>query len=166
MIRRIVPGLLVLLILASVPVVAAAQTAVGLRGGVSVDPDQAFFGIHFDTPPLIGRLTFRPNFEIGVGDDLTLAALNFELVYWVPVPRTAWRLYVGGGPALNIYSFDDDKTGHGNDDEFDPDDDTDVEGGFNLLFGLQHRRGFFTEVKVGTMESPDMKFTVGYVFGR
>jgi hypothetical protein len=130
---------------------AAAQSRVGLRAGVSVDPDQAFFGVHFETRPLIDNLTFRPNVELGVGDDITLIALNFEFAYWIPLERTAWRLYLGGGPAVNIYSFDDDG---------------EVEGGFNVLLGLQHRRGLFTELKVGAMDSPDLKFTIGYVFNR
>lgn len=137
---------------------AAAQSRVGLRGGVSVDPDQAFFGVHFETRPLIDNLTFRPNVELGIGDDVTLVALNFEFAYWIPLERTAWRLYIGGGPAVNIYSIDRGR--------FDDDDDTDVEGGFNILLGLQHRQGLFTELKVGAMDSPDLKFTVGYVFGR
>jgi len=136
---------------------AAAQPSVGLRGGASVDPDQAFFGVHVETRPLIEHLTFRPNLELGVGDDLTLVALNFEFAYWIPLERTQWRLYLGGGPAINIYSFDEGPGRAG---------DTDVEGGFNILLGLQHRRGLFGELKVGAMDSPDLKFTIGYVFGR
>jgi hypothetical protein len=130
---------------------SANAQQVGVRGGVSVDPDQAFFGVHYETRPLIEHLTFRPNLELGVGDDITLVALNFEFAYWIPIQRTAWQLYLGAGPAVNIYSFDDD---------------TEVEGGFNILLGVQHRRGLFTELKVGTMDSPDLKFTIGYVFNR
>ena len=44
------------------------------------------------------------------------------------------------------------------------DDDADVEGGFNVLVGLQHRQGLFTEFKVGAIDSPSVKFTVGYAF--
>ena len=32
--------------------------------------------------------------------------------------------------------------------------------------GLQHDKGLFFEVKVGAWDSPDLKFGVGYVFGR
>ena len=160
MVRRVIrpASLLLALFCALFAAPAAAQPSVGLRGGASVDPDQAFFGVHFETRPLIEHLTFRPNLEVGVGDNLTLVALNFEFAYWIPLERTPWRLYVGGGPAINIYSFDDDRPGRG--------DDSDVEGGFNILVGLQHRRGLFTELKVGAMDSPDLKFTIGYVFNR
>lgn len=135
---------------------AAAQTTFGVRAGVSGDPDQFFFGAHFETPPIIERLTFRPNIEVGVGDNVTLIALNVEFAYWVPIENSAWDLYFGGGPAANIYSFDDPLTGRG--------DDSEIRGGFNILVGVQHRRGLFTEFKVGAIDSPDIKFTVGYVF--
>jgi hypothetical protein len=39
-----------------------------------------------------------------------------------------------------------------------------VGGGFNILVGLEHKKGLFTEFKVGFADSPDIKFAVGYVF--
>ena len=134
---------------------ATAQTQFGVRAGVSADPDQFFFGGHFETQPIIERLTFRPNVEIGVGDNLTLIALNIEFVYSIPLDNHPWRVYFGGGPAVNIYSHDDDNGRDG---------DSGAEGGFNVLVGLQHRRGLLTEIKVGALDSPSVKFTVGYAF--
>lgn len=130
------------------PSAASAQTF-GVRIGASADPDQFFFGGHAEWPPLVDRVYFRPNVEIGIGDDVTLAALNFEFVYKFENGRKPWNVYAGGGPALNLYFSD-------------PHDH--AEGGFNLLLGIEHRRGLFGEVKVGTIESPDFKITVGYVF--
>ena len=147
MIRHVVLSFIMLLGLAAP---AYAQRQFGVRAGVSGDPDQFFFGGHFETDPIIERLTFRPNIEIGVGDNITLIALNFEFVYSIPIDNSPWRVYLGGGPAANIYSVDDGDGG--------------VEGGFNLLVGLQHQRGLFTEFKVGALDSPDVKFTVGYAF--
>jgi hypothetical protein len=135
---------------------AAASPAfaqVGLRAGVSGDPDQFFFGAHVESAPIADRLRFRPNVEFGVGDDVTLVALNFEFAYSIPLRRQPWRVYFGGGPAANIYSFDDSRGGG-----------TDVEPGFNILIGVQHTRGLFAEFKIGTIDSPDVKFAVGYVF--
>ena len=126
---------------------ATAQT-VGARLGVSVDPDQFYFGGHLETAPLIDRLRFRPNVEVGIGDDVTLIAFNFEFAYAFP-SRRPWNLYLGAGPALNIY---------------DDDDDTSADGGFNILIGAAHRQGLFVEFKIGTMSSPDLKFGVGYTF--
>jgi hypothetical protein len=130
-----------------------AQSHAGVRAGVSGDPDQFFFGGHVETRPLIEHLTFRPNVEVGLGDGLTLVAVNIEFAYWVPLDRRAWDLYVGGGPAAIITSIE---AGNGRDGH--------VGGGFNILVGLQHRQGLFTELKVGLMESPELKLTVGYTF--
>src|SRR5215204_4678957 len=82
---------------------AVAQPHAGIRAGVSADPDQFFFGGHVETRPLIERLTFRPNAEIGIGDNATLVALNVEFAYWLTRNRP-WSVYVGAGPAVNIYS--------------------------------------------------------------
>jgi hypothetical protein len=139
-----------------VPVQVLAQDGFGVRAGVSADPDQFYFGGHWISEPLIERLRFQPNVEVGVGDDLTLVAFNFELAYWIPLERSPWNLYVGGGPALNLYSFDDD--------DRPGDDDSELEGGVNVLFGLAHRQGLSFEFKVGVADSPDIKVGVTYTF--
>jgi hypothetical protein len=120
----------------------------GVRGGLSLDPDQFYFGGHFETQPLVDRLRFRPNAEIGVGDDVTVVAFNFEFAYFFP-SRQAWQLYAGAGPALNI---------------IDTEHDTEPEAGFNILIGAQHRGGLFFEFKVGMVDSPDVKFGVGFTW--
>lgn len=126
---------------------AFAQTP-GVRAGVSADPDQFYFGAHVETDPLVDRLRFRPNIEIGLGDNVTVIALNFEFAYFFP-SRHPWQLYAGGGPAFNI---------------IDTDRGTDPEGGFNILIGAEHRNGLFFELKVGAIRSPDVKFGVGFTF--
>jgi len=153
MMRRVLGMTMAVLALAAA---ADAQLRAGVRAGASADPDQFFFGGHIETPPLIEHLTFRPNIEVGVGDNSTLIALNVEFAYWLPMDPGPWAVYFGGGPAANIFSFDDDREGR--------DGDTDVGGGFNILVGAQHRGGLFTELKVGAIDSPTLKFTVGYVF--
>ena len=127
---------------------ADAQTF-GVRAGASADPDQFFFGGHYETKPLMKNLTFRPNIEVGVGDDVTLVAFNIEFAYWIDLKNKPWKVYLGGGPAAILS---------------DKDDNTDFNGGFNLMVGAQHRGGLFGEFKVGLIDSPDVKFTVGYVF--
>jgi hypothetical protein len=134
------------MIAAALWVVPASAQGPGVRGGVSLDPDQFYFGGHFETDPLVDRLRFRPNVEIGVGDDITVVAFNFEFAYHFP-SRQAWHLYAGAGPALNI---------------IDTERDTEPEAGFNILLGAQHRGGLFFEFKVGTIDSPDVKFGVGF----
>jgi hypothetical protein len=135
-----------------VPQLASAQAHAGLRAGVSGDPDQFYFGGHVETTPVAEHLTFRPNAEIGVGDNATLIALNIEFAYWLQMRKTRpWQVYVGAGPAANFYSI---HNGGG----------SDVRGGLNFFIGAQHKDGLFTEFKVGAIDSPSVKFTVGYAF--
>src|SRR5262245_48571801 len=84
----------------------------GVRAGVSGDPDQFYFGGHLVTGELLERLRFRPNVEVGIGDDVTLVAVNLEFAYTFP-SRRPWAVYVGAGPALNIYDSDDDSEAEG-----------------------------------------------------
>jgi hypothetical protein len=135
------------------PGVAAAQGP-GVRGGVSIDPDQFYFGGHFETGELVDGIHFRPNVEAGLGNDLTLVNLNFEFVYKFP-RRNGWGIYAGGGPGVNFYSFD---RGPGND------RDTESEAGLNFLIGVEQSSGLFFEFKVGALDSPELKFGVGWTF--
>jgi hypothetical protein len=155
--RFAIVGVVIFVLVSLAPSPAQAQGGFGLRAGVSADPDQFVFGAHFETAPLFDRLRFRPNAEIGVGDDVTLVALNAEFAYWLPVKSKQWGFYAGGGPAMNIYFLNANGHGPG-------EDDTDVEPGLNFMFGVQHRRGFFTELKIGAIDSPDFKFVVGYAW--
>lgn len=129
----------------------------GLRAGASGSPDQFYFGVHADTPPIADRLSFRPNVELGLGNDVTLVAVNLELVYRLPLQNSSqWVLLGGAGPAANFYSYSGmlDRR------------DNELGGGLNLLVGIEHRNGFFGEVKVGFIDSPGVKFGVGFTFGR
>ena len=134
---------------------AQSAGAVGVRAGVSGSPGQFYAGVHYESEPFADRLRFRPNLEVGVGDNQTLVALNFEFAYYVPLDsgrrraRNDWSLYVGAGPALVIDRFTNN---------------TNTGGGFNIMVGAQHREGFFTELKVGMIDSPSVKFGVGYTF--
>ncbi|MGQ0735183.1 MAG: hypothetical protein ACT4QD_16215 [Acidobacteriota bacterium] len=127
---------------------AAAQATVGLRAGTSINPDQFYFGAHLETAPIADRLRFKPNVEVGIGDN-TLVAFNFEFADRFPSRRKTWHAYAGGGPALNIA---------------DTPRDTRARGGFNLLLGAGHESGLFAEIKAGLVDSPDLKIGVGYSF--
>jgi hypothetical protein len=134
------------------PTTAAAQAGgAGLRAGVSGSPDQFYFGGHIDTGRIAGNLSFRPNVEVGLGDNVTTVAGNFEFVYWFPLRRHAASVYAGGGPAVNFYRYSNDRG-------------SDTKPGFNLLVGVAHRGGLFGELKIGLLDSPEVKFGVGYTW--
>ena len=127
---------------------AHAQMRAGVRAGVSVNPDQFYFGGHVQTPPVVDKLQFRPNAEVGVGDNTTLVAFNFEFIYPF-VSRQPWHAYAGAGPGVNWRHVGGS---------------SDAGAGFNVLFGLENRKGMFFEAKIGTFDSPDLKFGVGFTF--
>lgn len=129
---------------------ARAQVSPGVQAGISLDPDQFYFGGHIETTPLIDRLRFRPSVDIGLGDDLTLVAGNFDFTYTFPSSSNGWNLYVGAGPTINWYDSDNG--------------DSDTEGGFNFIVGAKQNSRLFFEFKVGMEGSPDLKFGVGYTF--
>ncbi len=135
---------------------ASGQT-MGLRAGASADPDQFYVGVHAETGHVADKIHFRPNVELGIGNDLTLVAANLEFIYRTPIQSSRWSVFVGGGPSANFYSYNRG-AGRG--------DSTDVGGGLNVLLGLEHRDGLFTELKVGLIDSPSVKFGVGFSFGR
>ena len=151
--QQFIPWTIALVVLSGGGSPALAQGVhLGVRGGASVDPDQFYFGAHVETPAIVDRVHLRPNLEIGFGDDVTLVGVNVEAVYKYPIRRSPWVVYGGGGPAINYYNFDNDGS--------------DTRGGLNIVGGLEHDRGLFFEVKVGAWGSPDLKFGVGYGFGR
>lgn len=127
----------------------AQQVAPGVQAGVSLDPDQFYFGGHLETSPLIDRLRFRPSVDIGIGDGGSAIAGNFDFTYTFPGGRL-WNLYVGAGPSINWYNADNGGS--------------DTQGGFNVIIGAKNTRGLLFEMKVGMEGSPDLKFGVGYTF--
>ncbi len=146
--------LVILAVLFGVTAPANAQKGFGIRGGLSVDPEQGYFGLHYDTGPIVDRLSFRPNVEAGFGSGETLITFNFEFAYHIPLPKSPWSVYFGGGPAAVLTTHEDEGGGH----------HTDGGGGFKIMVGLAHRKGLFTELKVGVIDSPSLKIGIGYSF--
>lgn len=53
----------------------------GPRVGLTFSPDQVHFGAHLAFGNFARHVRLQPNIEVGVGDNLTLVAVNFEGVY-------------------------------------------------------------------------------------
>lgn len=133
------------------PVESADAQEFGARAGFSFDPDQFYIGVHAESGPIVDELRFRPNVEAGFGDNRTVVALNAELVYPFEL-RNGTRLYGGGGPSLLVISRDN------------PNNDTDLEPGFNFLIGVWFSDRIFGELKLGAIDSPVLKLGVGFTF--
>ena len=141
------------LLLISTNTAMAQEGGAGVRAGISVDPDQFYFGGHVDVKEIVDRFWFRPNAEVGVGNGATLFALNGEFVYFLPVRNTEWRPYFGGGPAFVL------TTVKANDNR-----NTNVGPGFNFVGGIQQQKGLLAEIKIGAIDSPNFKLGLGWTW--
>ena len=107
-------------------------------------------------------MQFRPNAEFDFGEVTDLIALNLEAVYRFAAPYKGgkWTPYVGLGPAL-IFLHQNFQQGRqidfGN---------FDYETGFNVLAGVQSRRGMFVELKTSLYSgpAPKLRLIFGYTF--
>jgi hypothetical protein len=141
---------------------AGPDTDIGFRGwgprvGLSIDPDQFYFGAHLDFGNFARHVRFQPNVELGFGDHLKLLTINGEAAYRFSSAWDVWTPYLGGGLGANIKSIDN---GGNNDSE------TDL--GVNLLGGIEkgltNGDRFFIEGKFSLNDVPDAKIAVGWTF--
>lgn len=141
---------------------AQAETAWGIRGGATFDPDQVHVGVHMNGGELFTDGWFIPNVEVGFGDNMTLIAVNPELVYKFNKRSSSdWGFYIGAGLGLNFSSWDNDyDNGDG--------DNSETELGVNFLGGMSRKlsagNDLFFELKLGAADSPEAKVTVGLTF--
>jgi len=129
---------------------------IGPRAGVTIDPDQIHFGGHLDLGDLAPQLMLFPNIEIGLGDNRTVIAPMFEVDYRFREDWGSWNPYFGGGIGPVFVSHD---RGGSN-----------TELGVTLQGGIARQMSrasgfFFMEFKLGLVDYPDAKFTLGWSFG-
>jgi len=138
---------------------------VGIRGGVTLDPELISIGAHATLGPIFTRrVLFRPNVEFAYGEVTTLFAVNLEGIYRLTrtMPRGQWSPYVGGGPMLG-FSHLGFTTPAGSNRSFDF-GEFDFNGGLNLLAGVERPRGAFIELKTSVYTDPHMRLLFGFTF--
>src|SRR5437773_11293317 len=96
--RRFLVWFSVLAVMLACAPVARAQ-GIGFQGGATIDPNQVFIGTHFETGELMPNFRFRPGLDGGFGGNYSLASINLEFLYAIPL-KSGWALYQGGGPAI------------------------------------------------------------------
>jgi hypothetical protein len=145
--------LVVALVLGGITIApTAGASGFGPRFGLTIDPDQVHGGLQFHVGNLSPHVSFVPSFEVGVGDELIGVAGNMDFFYTFG-GRSSWRPYLGGGPGIFFWDAD----GY--------DSQTDV--GVNLVGGMRTRTrsgSFFGELRLGLIDEPDVKFTIGWMF--
>jgi len=97
---------------------------------------------------------FRPNLELALGHHTTSWALNGEVAYFTRSPWQSSEIYLGGGPALNVYLIHSSEIHR-----------RDRGAGINFVLGFARKhKGPYAEIKAGVMDSPTLKVGVGYTF--
>ena len=157
--KTVTVAMLALLLPAATPAVAAVKTGIGPRFGFSVDPDQVVFGGQIVIGEVAPSMTFDPNLELGLGDDVTTVGLSFDLHYHFAITNSEWRPYLGAGVGVHFFDVDQPPPLR---------DDTSTETGGNFIIGagVPTRSGsrFFTELKLGLGDIPSLKMLAGWVF--
>lgn len=131
---------------------ARAQAAIGFQGGLTVDPEQAYGGVFFQTGDIGRGIRLRPGIDGATGNGLRIANIGVDFIYGYPLGGNGWTFLAGGGPAVVITRFAD----------FGNERDTSV--GFNSMVGFGHDSGFFTEVRLGSGSTQRLKFGIGWAF--
>lgn len=129
---------------------------VGIRGGLTIDPDQVHVGLHINAGQFAPKVRFQPSFELGFGSDRVVATINIDALYTFE-PRS-WVPYLGGGLGVSLTHRD---SGRG-----DGDGDFDVGAGLNLIGGFEwgEANKYLLEARVGVGDIPALKLTVGLNF--
>nr|MEE4267486.1 hypothetical protein [Candidatus Krumholzibacteria bacterium] len=140
--------LLILILTLSLAAGSAQAAELGARAGLTSGPDQFHIGAHADLGGITPSLRLVPNVEIGFGDDLTFISFNGDVIH--DFPGTGFG--VGGELAMQFYDYDQ----IGSDTEL----GLSVLG--NLRLNLVNGKTVLLEAKLGILDAPDFKFTVGY----
>ncbi len=130
--------------------IAQAQPAIGFQGGFAIDPEQVFGGVFFQTGDIGRGIRLRPGIDGGVGDGLRIANIGVDLVYGYPLGGNGWTFLAGGGPTVVVTRFAN----------FGDERDTSV--GFHSIVGFGHDSGFFTELRLGSGRTQQLKLGVGW----
>jgi hypothetical protein len=145
----------------------ARRWRLGVRAGAGLDPELLLFGVHSQLGPIFQRdVFFRPNAEFAFGEVTDLIALNLEAIYRVPMSsrQGRWSPYIGAGPGFTfLHQSFQSKAGQGRNIDF---GNFDFDTGFNILTGVQFRRGTFFEFKTSlySRPAPTLRLIFGYNF--
>lgn len=150
----IVAVFLAAFVIAAAPRASAqsSTSSINFNGGWSIDPQQGYGGVSWESPDIGGRFRLRPGIDGGFGDGVRLGTVNIDLIAAFPLGTSPWTLIQGGGPVIALVSFPDV-----------PAAGTEVHAGASYLFGFKHDNGFFGEFRYGGGGyTPQLKLGVGW----
>ncbi len=157
MTRKIACALVVLAVaLAGRPTGARAlDHPLGVRAGYTSwgSINQFHFGIHSDWGELAPDIALVPGVEVGLGDDFTVVTFNGDLIYRsAELVSRPWEMYGGGSLSFNVVDGPVGGTGT----------DLGLSGLLGLSRQLDNGHTALGEIRLGLVDSPDFKLTLGY----
>lgn len=134
------------------------SSAIGIRGGLGLDPDQGVVGLQGQ---FAGRklkvVRIAPSVDFGFGDDVTTIAGNLDFIMLLSPPESRSAFYAGAGPTLTWWDFDNDAI------------EADTEIGLSLLGGVRFAtsgsHAYTAEFRFGIGDIPEIRILVGFLFG-
>ncbi len=150
---------LLLLALATTPATAELGSY-GVRGGISLTPDQFFIGAHMRAYEFTPEVAVRPNVEVGFGDDLTLIGFGAAVDYaFKQANWNGYTPYAGGELGIMRWSWDNNGLGDGSDSGLA------LSGLGGVRKAIASGRDLCFELKVGLSDhAPDFKIFAGIDF--
>ena len=148
---------------------AVGRATFGIRGGLGLDPELPFLGVHAQLGPIFKGMWFRPSYEFGFGEVTKINSFNFDFAFYPDLTLRGkgldktdfWNVYFGAGGALHLShrNFEEENVNI----DF---GDWSTEGGLNIFMGMSKRSGLFLELRGSAYAStsPTIKFVVGYTF--
>lgn len=134
----------------------AGDVPLGLRAGYTSweSLEQFHIGGYGKIAEVFPNWDIIPNAEFGFGDDVTLIALNGDLVYnFTELFNKPYGFYGGGELGLNIVDTD-----------FGSDSDLGLSAVAGVSYDTDNGNQWIMEMKLGIMDSPGFKLTFGYSF--
>jgi opacity protein-like surface antigen len=125
----------------------------GIRVGLADSPDQFLIGGQVDLGYFHRHIRFRPDVELGFGDDITTLVFTAPVHYLFRIDKS-FLPYAGGGVAAGFF---DPKNGG-----------SDFEIGLKAIGGLEWNLSndddLFVELEIGFGDVHDAQIIVGWVF--
>lgn len=152
MLQRVIITLAILVMLPSAAS-AGSFKYYGPHVGFGQGPDQTVIGGQLQWNGVAPRMAFVPGIDYGFNEVSSVIALNGDFHYQLTYD-TAWQPYVGAGVGLHVWQ-----------DRVRPERGSDTQPGGHLIVGaaIRNQSGgrFFTEMKLGLGDSPDLKLLAG-----
>ncbi|MCI0330976.1 MAG: hypothetical protein L0196_08550 [candidate division Zixibacteria bacterium] len=130
---------------------APVGAALGLRAGLSQEPDQFVVGAQAELGKL-GQATVAPSVDLGFGDGSDVTAANLDLRFYLfPLPQTGIWFYGAAGPTVAFFEGGSEEVG------------------LSLTAGakipMQKNSHYNIEARFGIGDIPDLKIMLGILFG-